>query len=339
MHPDRVKEIAEKHLEDNTLCEHPEPASYIRDKACGEGDWRWQTLWIKHCLSPRTNLLFADMEHFKGQQEKQQGEQPDEINREEDVNFILRQRKFLGRIEAKEAANYYKQVIADWFLRRYNWTDGLSAYYPLLGDRATKIYRRIVASIVILLTVITFALVCVYLFPIPHSVYWAEIVFLVLAIGIFAIIIRWHRFAFMRLIVTIMVGFVPLAGNRLLWEVAVIMNWWMLAIVSFLAFSAGLAYCFAECVRITSLTRWQALKRALPVTLWGILFAIVIAIVISYVVGATVVGGIQMEDISFYQGRYGTVYPAAVFLFAPGSLLIGLFINSFWQERTISEPF
>jgi len=331
----KVKNDAKEHLDHNTLTDHPDTARYIRHMALQKNGnvWLWQRLWLRHCLSTQTRLLFYNLE----------GEGID-VDREGDINSIL-QKGFLEATELRDPIKkYYKQGIADWFLRRYNWPDALRVSFSLPPPRARNIYRAIVISIVILLLVLTVALVSAYCFPIlnrtpwPLPTFWAVVV-LVAVVILPMLLTGWHRFLFIRLLVTIMMGFVPVVVEDSLWKLAVEMEWPMLAIVPSVTFAFALAYCTADCARVSSLPRLSALRRALPVALYGILIAFVMAIMLSYVMGASMIDGIHAQPLVSYPGVHGTVYPAAVFLFAPVSLLIGLFLYSFWQEKTVTDPF
>lgn len=334
--PKEVEEAAETHRKNNTLTEDAACASYIRYQA-REGDpqtnWNWQRLWLKHCLSPRTEFLFHKI--------KSNGEK---VNREDDINEIL-ESDFLRSDNLSESERqYFQQSIADWFLRRYNWKDAYSARYSVPRGRAKNYYFAGFAIVIILLVFLTVALASGHCFQILHSLPWPQLIFWTIiglvAGGICAMLLAgWSRFLFIRLLATILVGLVPVVVESPLWKLAVEMEWPMLAVVSAVTFAVGLAYCSADCARVTSLGRLRALGRALPVALYGILFAFVIAIVISYVMGASMVDSIKAEPIVSYPGLYGTFYPAAVFLFAPVSLFIGLFIYSFWQQRTVTDPF
>ena len=329
-----VKEAGDKAITNNTLVERADHASYIRRLAL-EGDrltnWNAQRLWLKHCLSPRTEFLFLQM----GAEEY----------REEDVRKILDSCFLCSSNLTTATRTHFKRGISDWFLRRYNWVDAYAADRCIPYARAWTWYSRVTAVIVVLLLSLTAGLAYVTSRQVVHGHPVAEAVFFaaVIVVTIF-LVLKWQRFIFVRLLATIMVGFVPIVVESALWELAVSMDLLIVALVAALVLSFGVLYCSDECARIASLGKRRALKRALPVTLWGMLFAFVTATVLSYVMGAAMLHDLmtdpaRAETVIMYTGRYGNVYPAAVFLFSPVSLFVGLFINSFWQERTVTDPF
>lgn len=323
---------AKGHLNNFTITENPDSAGYIREMALATNAWKWQMLWLKHCLSARTELLFCNME-----KEGQESNREEPIDRESDINRILHEKSFLTPLKGR-TLKYYNRGIAGWFLRRYNWLDAYSVYCSQPRDHARKHYFARIAFVVVSLLLITVALISLY-HQNPISYPWLEIGLGALLIVIAVETLRRPRFVFIRLMVTIIVGFALVTVEDSLWKFAVTIDWRMLATVSSLAFAAGLVYGSAECAKASSLGQFRALRRALPVILWGILFALVTGAVISYVIGSFMLRGFEVETIISYTGLRGTIYPGVVFLFAPVSLFIGLFINSFWQEKTITDPF
>ena len=139
-----------------------------------------------------------------------------------------------------------------------------------------------------------------------------------------------------RLWVAIFIGFLPLLFNQGTWELALNLGLWCI-LISFLLIAISISYLKFECYNITRNEK-TAKKRGKFVGICGLIISLFISTIIVISKGEFFVGHdyktnglnvvghiIFLEDILF------------ILIFASAALLIGIFIQIFWEEKTITE--
>jgi len=140
-----------------------------------------------------------------------------------------------------------------------------------------------------------------------------------------------------RLLVAIFIGFLPLIFNQGTWELALNLGLWWVILISSLLIAISIFYFQFECYNITR-NKKTAKKRGLFVGIYGLVISLFFSIIIVISKGEFFVGYdyktrglnvlgriIFLEDILF------------ILIFASAALLIGIFIQIFWEEKTITE--
>jgi hypothetical protein len=95
---------------------------------------KWHIYWLRCCLREECNYYFAIFKELG-------------INREGDVEAIVKNNYLWSVVNSEEGMKFYKQTIAEWFLKRYNgkkarsvlktikcmkWFSKIKFYYPRL---------------------------------------------------------------------------------------------------------------------------------------------------------------------------------------------------------------
>lgn len=139
-----------------------------------------------------------------------------------------------------------------------------------------------------------------------------------------------------RLIGAIFIGFLPLIMGQETWELPLKLDYWWTIVLSILSWFFAYSYLTVECHNIIR-KKNDALKRGVSVFLMGLLYSLVFAFVIVSVMGRHFV---ISEDLkSKWVDFMGTqIYCENIIFFASLALLIGIFIQVFWEEKTITEP-
>jgi len=154
-----------------------------------------------------------------------------------------------------------------------------------------------------------------------------------------------------RLFGGILVGYIPLMSSEELWKWllslprASAMFVWLLALV----FSYVYLYAEARTKLLSDYAVSLALRRDVrirsgQVYLIGLAEAYVIGIVLCEVWGVTAVNGLLktvpaiMPEVYGIKGWLGVLVPKVIVLYAPLALSLGILVQLFWEEKTVTQP-
>lgn len=142
-----------------------------------------------------------------------------------------------------------------------------------------------------------------------------------------------------RLWGAIFIGFIPLVAGQETWDFPVkvleVDGWIYLLCLSAFFVLMSFGYLIIECYNLTR-NEIVTIKRAWFVCLKGFLISFVFSTLIVYVMGQYSVGDASVGSGWNLLGR--KVFPGNIIFFASAALLIGIFIQVFWEEKTITEP-
>lgn len=165
-------------------------------------------------------------------------------------------------------------------------------------------------------------------------------VFLI-TIGIFLIVSQVRRFIFFRLLVTILVGFFPFVVEKDIWgavhKLTELTGVFDPVLLFLLPVLAAIFYLTADCTRKFGVHWGKAMLRTAPITLYGLLFAITVGLFISDIMGESMMNGYPTAE--NYDFLFGKIYPSIIILFSSLALFVGIFIDSFFREESVTEPF
>jgi len=139
-----------------------------------------------------------------------------------------------------------------------------------------------------------------------------------------------------RLIGAVFIGFLPLIMGQEIWELPLKLGWCWTVILSIL--SGGFAYLYLtlECYYITKKNKgvWG---RAFKILCIGVLYSLIFALFITSIMGKhfIVSDELMRKGVDFFGIQ---IFFNNVIFFASAALLIGIFIQIFWEEKTITEP-
>ncbi len=263
---------------------------------CEDLKAQWQRYWLRCCLSDKCNYDFSVL--------KECG-----INREKDVKTIVKESlKDDGILEkhigSDEGIKFYKQTIADWFLRRYNGKEAKEILSPFgCWDKLKLCYPRLVVAIIIGLIVVAIGKEG---WDLPHHLSYkiSDVIY-----GIFL-------YAFNLRLPSAYSDIVGTSG---------------LLFISIILLYISYKYLTYECYNII-MDKREASKRASSVCLKGLVVSIFFSIIICSIIGSISV------DKNIVQSYYMVPFFRNIIFFASTSLFIGIFIQVFWEKETITEP-
>ena len=173
--------------------------------------------------------------------------------------------------------------------------------------------------------------------------------------GMYCLLYRgWYNQLFRmlpRLFGGILAGYIPLLSSEELWK-------WLLSLpkpsalsIWLLALIFSLVYLYAEArtkllsdYAVSHALRRDVIIRSVQVYLIGLAEAYVIGVVLCEVWGATVVNGLLktvptiMPEVYGIKGWLGVLVPKVIVLYAPLALSLGILVQLFWEEKTVTQP-
>lgn len=136
-----------------------------------------------------------------------------------------------------------------------------------------------------------------------------------------------------RLIGTILIGFIPLVMADEIWQFPSKLfqeSKWKYIFLIILIFASSYFYLFIECRNIIGKVNIKILiKRTFPVFIYGLLWSFVF----TFLTNLFFLPYIPSKEITCAQQTLSTNV-----LFASAALFIGIFLQVFWEEKTITEP-
>lgn len=262
---------------------------------------------------------------------------------------------------------FYASRAVDWFLKRYDWVSALYINKKRIGKKNKIEIKKIKFSILLILVNILLIFSLFYnsqqLNINPHlstSVrltrdilkdnailgipYYIELIFLVLiGIGILIafIIALIKGFEFIRLLLprllgAVFIGFIPVVAGSEVYTFPLRLNLMQVSGISSVIFLIALIYLTVECY--TMIGKRDIFGRALGVSLYGLFASLILSLFICDVLAVDFVDYTRATYNVGYKGLFGVIYPQIVIFFASAALLIGIFIQVFWEEKTITEP-
>jgi hypothetical protein len=276
-------------------------------------------------------------------------------------------------ILSRHGVKYYKDVLMDWFLKRYNWREALLLYI----NKSKSLIPKLALTVIIVLNVMFFFFLIgdVNLTPSFHKgppFLFTEYqvtagssgikdikdvidsvktdIHLLIAEGISFILLflfglfsmfdyKTAKLLFPRLFGAIFIGLIPLITLDIAWMSPLRLNWGQIGFISLLAFIMAFLYLTVECRKITLLlTWWEAIKRTLLISLYGLLISIFLSLIACDIIAIHFIDYKSIFYPEGFVGFFGIIYPKVVVLFAFASFLLGIFIQIFWEEETITQP-
>jgi len=144
------------------------------------------------------------------------------------------------------------------------------------------------------------------------------------------------RLCLPRLIGAIFIGFLPLITAKDIWELPLKLGLFWTIVISFLSIGFAYLYLTAECYNVIKKKK-AAYTRAARVGVSGLIYSLLFAVFIVSILGKHfITGNLKSNGINFVPGT--EIYLENVIFFASAALLIGIFIQIFWEEKTITEP-
>ncbi|MBS3920633.1 MAG: hypothetical protein KG012_17300 [Deltaproteobacteria bacterium] len=246
------------------------------DSFTGELKGKWQRYWLRCCLKDECNYFFSLFKEF-------------EINRENDVEAIIQEEYLWNVINSEEGKKFYKQTIAEWFLKRYNKKKAKSVLKTITGIK------------------------------------WLDKI----------------RFWYPRLIVAILIGFLPLITQKDMWLMPLNLSEIFVVFLSVLLFALSYGYLVYECNKIIN-DITEARKRASCVCLQGFLISLLFSIFICLSIGPAILNdrteNIIESNCIITLLELGNLFWKDIIFFAFSALFIGIFIQLLWEEKTVTEP-
>jgi len=322
-------------------------------------------IWISICLNDANAWLFRDVLP---------------VSREEEMKAILCLRDAQGRHHLRRffreeqtakrgGREFVEHLVERWFLRRYDLgfarrllhtilqehSPGLLQDYPLWRLPYIGLPLGILFFLVALKPVqdwLRLGIGGVYCLTWLISV----ICYLFLGIGVSIALLRqpaWLRVILPRLIVGIIVGYLPLVFTSDSWQNPIQSLYrpdpralwgFLFVILGSLVFS--FVYLQSEIHKILQDAQ-QARRRAMPIFLQGLSFSFMLGIALTELLGTwytspgEFVGLHLVERIFLFQvsGAFGGyIYPAGLSVLVCLALFIGIFAQLLWQEKQITEP-
>ena len=139
-----------------------------------------------------------------------------------------------------------------------------------------------------------------------------------------------------RLWGAISIGFLPLIVGQETWELPLKLGWNLVSGLSILFLLIIFWYLRIECFNVTR-DKTTVQKRAMSVCLRGFGISLIFSTFIVYVMGeySVITSDLKKKAFDFF----GTpLYLENIIFFTSAALLIGIFIQVFWEEKTITEP-
>ncbi len=181
---------------------------------------------------------------------------------------------------------------------------------------------------------------------IVHSLPLELIVFSIYATGFLILMfiicsknnILWMHLVVPRLIGAIIIGFLPLIMAEEIWSFASDITFNHAFVIITIVLVISLLYLFVEVRNQKINTNSKAFKRACVVLIYGLNISLVLSILINDLVGQYFLKWPEEPHFKPLVGMFGIINPQVVIVFAATALLIGIFIQVFWEEKTITEP-
>jgi hypothetical protein len=319
--------------------------------------------WRDFCTNEEHHFL------FKQSQDQDWGSPEDEVRRmiygkgnESDppISFFL---------QSKTGSRLLDYLIADWFLRdRYDlggavrlvWQRARAWFYDKGWRKSLRIWftnrewREALGYVGLNITMMLVTILT--LRWIEGSSSWVQVL-LWIVYGVVLVLIGWG--IKWRLVMDVLlprvgaasvVGYLPLVMTGDMWKLACNREWWGgrgwgMLLINILA--GGLAFVYLRWWEIgNQLRRTPDLKNRVPVLravwlmLWSWLAAFFIGLVILDTVG-TPLARVIWDDKPAPPGTpgvVGMVHLPVLFLFTPLALLIGVIVQIFWEEKSITHP-
>ncbi len=144
-----------------------------------------------------------------------------------------------------------------------------------------------------------------------------------------------------RMWVAIIIGLLPLITQRDIWKLVNHLDFVQIVFSSLLFIFLSIGYLSYECYNVVHDSA-VAFKRALFAGCRGILISIFLSLIICYFSGVFFTFDNISNNIKqsyFYDFSKGlSLYLLDSVFFASSALLIGIFIQIFWEEKTVTEP-
>lgn len=137
----------------------------------------------------------------------------------------------------------------------------------------------------------------------------------------------------LRLICSILIGFIPLIFDSETWTLPLKLNW-LVIIPSVLILTAlVLIYFMYDCFIAIGgeIDTKNIIKRVFSTFLWGLIFSFIFSIII-YII-------LSRNFINFEKAIYKDFIPLRIIaLFAVVALFIGILVQTIWEEKAVTEP-
>jgi hypothetical protein len=138
-----------------------------------------------------------------------------------------------------------------------------------------------------------------------------------------------------RLLGTILIGFLPLIAGQETWDLPHKLGYELIIPIIFAFFAVSTLYLTYECYKIID-DKKEASKRAFRVGIWGLGVSFIFSMIICATLGENSVAKEYAEN--YWNFSANMPFLRNVLFFAPSALLIGIFIQVIWEEKTITEP-
>ncbi len=140
-----------------------------------------------------------------------------------------------------------------------------------------------------------------------------------------------------RLWGAIFIGFLPLIMGQETWDLPSKLGWCSVLCLSISFFAITILYLAYECYNIIGFKE-EALRRALKVGSYGLLVSGIYSFLICLTIGSKSIVEIYSKNYFSLMPEVGIPFANNIIFFASAALLIGIFIQVFWEEKTITEP-
>lgn len=277
---------------------------------------------------------------------------------------------FLADREGRKLLDF---LVADWFLRdRYDWLTALLLVWHrvqawcrrtaagILGERAIGPHRALTPGGAIaflsLLVVLLSGVIVLWSWltgiggwvAVPLSlIYLSSLLCLVLGTSWRAIL----DLLLPRVWAGVIVGYLPLFLTSELWKMAYDCKWpqckpWLIGAMNLCACFLAFGYLRLEVgnklVRTPGLSRYVSIGRPAWLTVYGWVVSVVSGLMLFGLAGASMARAVGLDEkqcnAAGSVGLFGNVHLSALFLFAPLALLIGVIVQVFWEEKSITHP-
>lgn len=257
---------------------------------------------------------------------------------------------------------FYASRAIDWFLKRYDWISAFSIIRKSIRSNMRFIqFVLFMGNICFVLSLTGDSIASIFFnnlnpevssFQVPPTrdvVVSCAIngmpfnVELVLAVLISAAIITaligklgFVRFFLPRLLGAVFIGFLPMVAGPEMYAFPLKISWIQVSIISGVLFLIAFLYLTVECYNIIG--KEGVWERTCFVVLYGLLASFIMSLFLCDIAAVNFIDYSKGSYPVGYKGLFGIIYPKIVLFFAPAALLIGIFIQIFWEEKTITEP-
>jgi len=150
------------------------------------------------------------------------------------------------------------------------------------------------------------------------------------------------RFWYPRLIVAIIIGFLPLITQKDMWLMPLNLSEIFVVFLGVLLFGLSYGYLVYECNKIIN-DITEARNRASSVCLPGFLISLLFSIFICLLIGPAILidntkNIIETNCSIIRLLKLGNLFWQDIIFFAFSALFIGIFIQLLWEEKTVTEP-